>query len=71
MPKYPVLTSQAIVKALERLGFRFVSQKGSHMKYSNGSRTTIVPNHREVRRGTLQSILSLAGVSLDEFLRNL
>ncbi|MCL1996960.1 MAG: type II toxin-antitoxin system HicA family toxin [Defluviitaleaceae bacterium] len=41
------------------------------MKYSNGSRTTIVPNHREVRRGTLQSILSLAGVSLDEFLRNL
>ena len=69
--KYPVLKPKEIIKALEKLGFRFVSQNGSHLKYSNGKRVTIVPNHREVAKGTLQSILELAEVSLESFLENL
>ena len=69
--KYPVLTPREIIKTLEKFGFRFVSQNGSHMKYSNGKRTTIIPNHDEVAKGTLRSILELAGVSLESFLENL
>ena len=69
--KYPVLKPNEIIKVLQKFGFRFVSQKGSHLKYSNGKRTTIIPNHVEVAKGTLQSILELAGVSLESFLEKL
>ena len=65
--KYPVLTPKEIVRVLKKFDFYFVSQKGSHMKYSNGERITIVPNHHEVAKGTLQSILELAGIELEDF----
>lgn len=66
--KYPVLKPSEITRALERFGFRLASRKGSHMKYVRGHRTTIVPNHDEVAKGTLKSILELAGIELDDFL---
>ena len=69
--KYPILTPQEIVRALKEFGFYFESQRGSHMKYSNGKRSTIVPNHDEVAKGTLQSILALAGIDPDDFLGKL
>ena len=69
--KYPVLRPNEIIKVLEKLGFRFVSQKGSHLKYSNGNRVTIIPNHNEVAKGTLQSILELAGISIEDFMDEL
>ncbi len=69
--KYPVLPPGKIIKTLERFGFRYISQKGSHMKYSNGSRVVIIPNHSEVAKGTLRSILLMADISLDEFLEKL
>ena len=69
--KYPILKPREITAALEKFGFRFVSQKGSHMKYFNGVRTTIVPNHDEVAKGTLKSILELAGIELEDFLNRL
>ena len=69
--KYPVLTPKEIINTLEKFNFYFVSQKGSHMKYSDGIRTTIVPNHDEVAKGTLKSILELADISLEDFLKKL
>lgn len=69
--KYPVLPPSKIIKALEKFGFRYVSQKGSHMKYSNGKYVTIIPNHSEIAKGTLKSILNLAHIDLDEFLEEL
>lgn len=69
--KYSVLPPGKIIKTLERFGFRYISQKGSHMKYSNGSRVVIIPNHSEVAKGTLRSILLMADISLDEFLEKL
>lgn len=69
--KYPVLTPNEVVKTLEKFNFKFVSQKGSHMKYSNGKYTTIIPNHNEVAKGTLKSILNLAHIELDDFLAKL
>lgn len=66
--KYPVCTPLEIEKALAKLGFVRVSQKGSHIKYSNGKRTCIVPDHKEVLKGTLKSILEQAGIPLEDFL---
>lgn len=66
--KYPVLPPKDIIKVLEKLGFSYISQKGSHIKYSNGKYTVIIPKHSEVAKGTLKSILNMAHIELDEFL---
>lgn len=67
--KYPILKPNEIISVLSKVGFKFVSQKGSHLKYSNGTNIVIIPNHIEVARGTLKSILGQAGIDLDDFLK--
>jgi predicted RNA binding protein YcfA (HicA-like mRNA interferase family) len=60
-----------VKRKLEAAGFSEASQKGSHVKFAKqtaeGSRTVIVPRHREIAVGTLRSILRQAGLTPDEF----
>ena len=60
-----------MILALGRLGFEQVGQRGSHVKLRRGSTTVIVPDHREIRRGTLGSIMQQAGVSVEELVSSL
>lgn len=69
--KYPILTPKEIIRTLEKFNFCFVSQKGSHMKYSDGFHIVIIPNHSEIAKGTLKSILNQSGINLDDFLQAL
>ncbi|KKQ18091.1 MAG: YcfA family protein [Berkelbacteria bacterium GW2011_GWA1_36_9] len=59
MPK--LHSSKDIIKVLEKHGFIFISQKGSHIKYrklGNPTLTVIVPaNRHEIPFGTFRSIL--------------
>jgi predicted RNA binding protein YcfA (HicA-like mRNA interferase family) len=71
MPKLPVLSGAEVVKALERIGFEQVRQRGSHVVLRKGSLGTVVPLHREVKAGTLHGVLRQAQVSPDDFLRAL
>ena len=66
--KYPLLKPEAIITALSKKGFYFKSQKGSHIKYTNGVRNVIIPMHNTVARGTLKSILLQANIELEVFL---
>lgn len=52
-PKYPVLNPQEIIRALKKVGFRKVSQRGSHLKLKKEEpvRIVIIPMHEEVARG--------------------
>jgi len=63
-----------VIKALIKLGFQIVRQKGSHtvLKHSNG-RITVVPIHpgEEIGRGLLTKIIRDTGLSKEEFLRTL
>jgi len=68
MPDYPVLSGGEIVKALERLGFEQIRQRGSHVVMRRGGVGCVVPLHKEVKRGTLGGIVRQAGVSPDDFL---
>lgn len=68
MPKLPHLSGAEIIRALERLGFTQVRQKGSHVVMKRGSSGCIVPTHREVKVGTLAGVIRQAGISADEFL---
>ena len=56
MPKLPVLSGADVIKALERLGFAQVRQRGSHVVLRRGSTGTVVPLHRELKAGTLAGI---------------
>ncbi len=66
--KYPVLKPKEIIGVLEKVNYTFVSQKGSHMKYSDGVHTVIILNHSEIAKGTLKGILMQANISIDKFL---
>jgi predicted RNA binding protein YcfA (HicA-like mRNA interferase family) len=69
MPK--LYSSFEILKVLERHGFYFVSQRGSHIKYrktGNPSLTVIVPaDRKQTPSGTFHSILKQAGLSKEDF----
>jgi len=68
MPKLPVISGAEAVRALERLGFTVTRQRGSHLVLRRGSSGCVVPNHRELKTGTLAGILKQAGVSVEEFI---
>jgi predicted RNA binding protein YcfA (HicA-like mRNA interferase family) len=69
MPKYPLLPPREIIRALQKAGFVFRSQKGGHAKYASSAHTVIIPRHSEVARGTLKSILLQAGLEVEDFLK--
>ena len=69
MPSY---SSLEVVRTLERIGFKKVSQRGSHlklrMKSPDMTRTVIVKmGAKDVPPGTMASILRQAGLSREEF----
>jgi predicted RNA binding protein YcfA (HicA-like mRNA interferase family) len=67
-PKLPVVSGAETVRVFERLGFAVVRQRGSHIILRRGASGCVVPNHRELKIGTLAGILKQAGVSADEFI---
>lgn len=71
MPKLPVVSGAQAIKALERLGFVAVRQRGSHIVMRRGPSVCVVPNHRELKIGTLSGLLSQAGVTAQEFIANI
>ena len=68
MPNLPHVSGSEIVRAPERLGFRVTRQRGSHIVMRRGATGCVVPNHREVKTGTLAGVLKQAGVTPTEFL---
>jgi predicted RNA binding protein YcfA (HicA-like mRNA interferase family) len=58
-----VVSGPELVRALRKLGFVEISQRGSHLKLRMLARVVIVPLHAEVRVGTLASILRQAGIT--------
>ena len=68
-PKLPNLSGKEIVRRLEKLGFVSVRQKGSHIVMRKESQGCVVPNHKEVKVGTLSGILKQAGVTVNEFMQ--
>lgn len=71
MPSLPHVSGAEAVRALERLGFTVVRQRGSHIVLRRGAAGCVVPNHREIKVGTLAGILKQAGVTAEEFTRAL
>ncbi len=71
MSNLPEISGGACVQALERGGFYFKRQTGSHivMRRDVPFAQVVVPNHRVLDRGTLRAIIRLAGFTVDEFVK--
>ncbi|OGQ96162.1 MAG: hypothetical protein A2521_12600 [Deltaproteobacteria bacterium RIFOXYD12_FULL_57_12] len=71
MGKLRVLSGIQVCAILARHGFLEVRQRGSHIvmqKQIPGTTVTVpVPNHAELRIGTLQSIIRQSGIPRNEF----
>ncbi|MFA6329469.1 MAG: type II toxin-antitoxin system HicA family toxin [Candidatus Micrarchaeia archaeon] len=60
MSKLPLLKAKQLARILEKLGFQFLRQQGSHMFFQHpDGRTTVVPNHpgEQIDRGLLNKII--------------
>jgi len=70
LPKLPVVSAKEAIKALEHLGFQVYRQTGSHIHLWNEERNLVVtvPNHPELAKGTLISIMKQARLERDEFI---
>ena len=70
MPPLPLLRPQEVVRAFQRLGWEVARQRGSHIILTKPGHiaTLSVPNHPQVARGTLRSLIAKAGLTLEEFL---
>jgi len=69
MPALPVLSGRKVVRAFEGLGWQVVRQRGSHIVLvKDGEIATLsIPDHKEVAKGTLRSLIRTAGITVDEF----
>ena len=71
MPSLPVLSGKAVCSILASHGFENVRQSGGHvimqLKLQGTTITDLMPNHKELRTGTLRSIIRQSGLSIEEF----
>jgi len=69
MPK--LYSSARIIKVLQKKGFIYISQRGSHVKFRKIGRptlTVIIPaNRKEIPEGTFRSILRQSCLTKDDF----
>ena len=68
MPKLPRIKGKDCCKALAKLGFTEVRQRGSHVVMRRGESGCVVPLHKELKAGTLSGLLKQAGVSTQELI---
>ena len=71
MPRVGHFSGEDVCRILTEHGFRLVRQRGSHVvmqkRAADSTVTVPVPMHREIRVGTLQSIIRQSGVDKSEF----
>jgi predicted RNA binding protein YcfA (HicA-like mRNA interferase family) len=64
----PTVSGSECVKALGKLGYRQVRQKGSHIRLvCDGRNPVTVPMHPTLDRGTLRAIIRTVEITVAEF----
>ena len=69
MSGLPRISGKECISALARIGFIVRRQHGSHivLRRDNPFAQVVVPDHKELDRGTLRAIIRQAGLSVEEF----
>jgi predicted RNA binding protein YcfA (HicA-like mRNA interferase family) len=70
--RLPIVSAGRLIKFLSRRGYYFFSQKGSHVVMKHPFKKAVtIPNHREIGPGILHRILKDAGVSHEDYCREI
>ena len=71
--KLPILSGRDVIKILSKQGFAVARQKGSHVilvkEIKDGKIGVVVPNHKEIDKGTLLEIIRQSGMAKEDFLK--
>ncbi len=70
MSELPQISGREVVAALLKIGYAKDRQKGSHIVLRQKAyphRRIVVPDHREIAKGTLRKIIRQAGLTVEEF----
>jgi predicted RNA binding protein YcfA (HicA-like mRNA interferase family) len=67
--KLPVISGRQAVRAFEKFGWTVARQSGSHIIMTRTGEfvTLSIPDHAELARGTLRSLIRAAGLTIDQF----
>lgn len=72
MTKLPRLSGKEVIRVLSKNGFVILRQKGSHVimkkESAEGKIAVVVPNHKEVDRGTLLEIIRQSKLTREKFM---
>ena len=73
MASLPVISGSETVRVFERFGWTVARQTSSHVIMTKEGQiaSLSIPNHKEVARGTLRSLIKSANLSVDEFANRL
>ncbi|MBW1822792.1 MAG: type II toxin-antitoxin system HicA family toxin [Deltaproteobacteria bacterium] len=72
MSTLPNVSGRKVVQALLQIGYEKDRQKGSHIvmrQISYPHRRIVVPDHKEVAKGTLRAIIRYAGLTVEELIK--
>jgi predicted RNA binding protein YcfA (HicA-like mRNA interferase family) len=72
MSQYPTVKAKEFIKIIEKLGFYFDRQKGSHAVYKhNDGRRVVIPIHsgKDLKQGSLMGMIEDIGIDKDRFFK--
>lgn len=68
MFRLPLLSGREVIKALRKIGYREIRQRGSHIRLScHGKKSVTVPDYKIISKGLLRKILRDAEILPNEF----
>ena len=69
MPQLPLLSGKQLIKALAKIGYQPVRQRGSHIRLTAGGKKSVtIPNYKQIDRSLLIKILRDAELKSDDLL---
>lgn len=73
MSALPILSGRKVVRTFENLGWQVARQRGSHIiLVKEGEFASLsVPDHKEIAKGTLRSLIRSAGITVEQFVQEL
>ncbi len=70
MGHIPTLSGQEVARVFESFGWHLARRKGSHliMVKVGETATLSIPNHKQIAKGTLRSLVRSANLTMDQFI---
>jgi len=72
MKRLPIVSGKEAIKALTKVGYKVVRQKGSHVRlrdiHNPNHKPITIPLHKEIKPGLLKKILKDANLTVEEFM---